>query len=412
MKVLQVTTSSKGGAGIAALRLHYALRASGISSGFLSTDLTIDFDGEVVDDTFFKYKKASLFIRTIRKVRSLILPSEEQKMRHKIRTKESKLSCEVLSLPFSNFDLHTHPLVKDSSLVNLHMASVILDYQSFFSQFRKPIVWTLHDLNPFMGLFHYRNDDEYNGKFLTKLNSKVKKIKASSIAKIRKGAIIAPSEWVLEEAENSKVFNHLAIRKCIPNAIDFGTLGIQDSEALRKQNGIGIDDFVLLFISDKLDNRRKGFDLLLDALPFLDKMPMTILTVGEGEIKNDNRGLKIVSLGRISSFKEMAASYGMADVFVMPSREDNLPNVMLESFACGTPVVSFAIGGMKEHIKENFNGLLADEISGKSLAEAIQKVYARKDDYDRSIIREYAEENFNFQKQAEAYTLTYRELLK
>jgi len=412
VKVLQVTTSSKGGAGIAALRLHNALRSRGISSGFLSTDLTINFNGEVVDDPFFKYKKMPLVKKVIRKLRSLILPSEAQKMQNKIKGNERQFSYEMLSLPFSNFDLHTHPLMKDSSMVNLHMVSVILDYHSFFNQFRKPIVWTLHDLNPFLGLFHYRNDDKNNVKFVPELNSMVKKIKASSIAKIKKGAIIAPSEWVLKEAENSKVFEYLRIRKCIPNAIDFGTLSIQDSEALRKQRGIGIDDFVLLFISDKLDNRRKGFDLLLDALPFLDKMPMTILTVGEGEIKNNNKGLKIVPLGRISTFAEMAACYAMSDVFVMPSREDNLPNVMLESFACGTPVVSFAIGGMTEHIKENFNGCLAEEISGKSLAEAIKKVYVRRDDYDRSIIREYAEENFNFQKQAEAYTLTYRELLK
>lgn len=412
MKVLQITTSSKGGAGIAALRLHNALRDSGISSGFLSTDLTINFNGEVIDDPFLKYKRMTLFKRAIRKVRSFVWPSEAQKMSNKIRGNERQLNYEVLSLPFSNFDLHTHPLVKESLLINLHMVSVILDYQSFFSQFRKPIVWTLHDLNPILGLFHYRNDDQYNTQFVFQVNSEVKSIKASSIAKIKKGAIITPSEWVLKEAENSTVFEHLTIRKCIPNAIDFGTLSIQDSEALRKQRDIELDDFVLLFISDKLDNRRKGFDLLLDALPFLNKIPMTILTVGEGEIKNHNKDLKIVPLGRMSTLAEMAACYGMTDVFVMPSREDNLPNVMLESFACGTPVVSFAIGGMKEHIQKNFNGCLAKEISGESLAEAIKKVYARRDDYDRGMIREYAEENFNFQKQAEAYTLTYRELLK
>jgi glycosyltransferase involved in cell wall biosynthesis len=102
----------------------------------------------------------------------------------------------------------------------------------------------------------------------------------------------------------------------------------------------------------------------------------------------------------------------MSNIFVLPSREDNLPNVMLESFACGTPVVSFAEGGMKEHIVDKFNGFLAEEISGRSLAKCIEQAYENRNNFDPILIREYAEEYFGYKKQADAYTLIYRKLLK
>ncbi|MEL6813042.1 MAG: glycosyltransferase, partial [Bacteroidota bacterium] len=89
----------------------------------------------------------------------------------------------------------------------------------------------------------------------------------------------------------------------------------------------------------------------------------------------------------------------------------NLPNTMLESFATGTPVISFAAGGMKEHIENEFNGMLAEEISAVSLARAIESLLANTSLYKPHEIKTYAEKHFSLAKQAEGYMKVYHNLL-
>ena len=144
MKVVQVTTSSRGGAGIAAMRLHNALRNQGVASAFASRDITIDFDGKKIADDFFAYKRTPLTKRILRKLQ-LAGPSMEQKYRAEIASIEPQLSFEMLSLPFSPYRLHEHPLLQEADVINFHWMSKLLDYPSFFQRNTKPVVWTLHD---------------------------------------------------------------------------------------------------------------------------------------------------------------------------------------------------------------------------------------------------------------------------
>ena len=160
-----------------------------------------------------------------------------------------------------------------------------------------------------------------------------------------------------------------------------------------------------------LDNPRKGMDLILEAFEKLS-IPVTLLTLGKGNMETSNKALKIIPLGFVDDTDEISACYAAVDALLLPSREDNLPNTMLEAFATGTPVISFAIGGMKENITHGVNGVLAEEISGAALTEAIEDLYTNVENYDPKRIRKYAEENFSLHKQAEAYTKVYNNLLK
>ncbi len=411
MKILHITTSSRGGAGIAALRLHNALRDMGVASAFISTNLSIDFEGNQLKDPIFSYTKLSLWERILRKLKVVLFPSQEQKLRTKINSIDDKLDYEMISLPFSRYELHLHPLVQEATILNFHLMTDMLDYSSFFTRCKKAVVWTLHDMNPFLGLFHYRGDEVRNLEHVNTSDAFCRKLKASAIGAVSKGAIISPSKWLLEEAEESDVFANFSIKRTIPNAINLDVFKIMEISGLRNEHAISEDDFVVLFISDKLDNFRKGIDLLADAFAAIPDLPITVLTVGEGKILDNFRNLKIVPLGRIAQAEEMAKCYNMADVFLLPSREDNLPNVMLESFACGCPVVSFEVGGMMEHINE-FNGRLVKNVTGEALAAAIRTEYKERGSYDRHEIRKYAVDNFSFQNQAQAYTETYNELIK
>lgn len=401
MKILHITTSSKGGAGIAALRLHNALCQNGIESAFISINLSINYKNEIIEDSFFRYKRPTF----LGKLKQFFTVSERQKLENELKELEPKMQFEIATLPFSNYKIQNHPLFKEADIINLHWIDGILDYQSFFPNCFKPIVWTFHDMNPFLGIFHYHNDDAFNTKICNSFDSKIKKLKKNFIQEIQNGAFVTPSKWLSEEVNKINFFKGFQ-QHVISNAIDLEIFKIQDKGLLRKKYRIDNNEFVVLFVSDSLKNPRKGFDLLLESLKFLEKKNVSILIVGKGIVPIiDN--LNIISLGEINSNVEMSECFALSDVYVLSSREDNLPNVMLESFACGTPMVGFKVGGIAEHVLPNITGLLANEVTGFALAEAIIKLKHTIENYKRETIRKYAVDNFNFKKQANSYMEAY-----
>ena len=409
MKVLHVTYSSKGGAGIAAKRLHDALQSNGLASGYLSTNLCVNFKNEIIENTFFIYKRPSLFKKVKRKIESLLFFSKKKKIIEKINKYASQDKFEIISSPFSNYQLQNHPLYKEADIINLHWVSGILDFNSFFEECNKPIVWTLHDMNPFMGIFHYENDSLNNSTEINEFNDIVKRQLKKNINKIKKGTIVSPSKWLLDKADKSDFFTNFK-KVTIVNSIDTNIFKIQDKIKLREKYSIPKDEFIVLFVSDSINNYRKGFDLLLDSLTFLEKLPMTIITIGQTESLINNN-IKTISFGRVTEIDKLVEIYGMADVFILPSREDNLPNVMLEAFSVGLPVISFNVGGIKEHVFTDKTGLVSESLTGESLAKNINEFYDRKNEFDSGFLRQYAENNFNFKNQYLNYLEVYKELL-
>lgn len=408
MKVLHVTTSSKGGAGIAALRLHEALCKSGVLSAYISTNLTIDFNNKAIEDSFFCYKKPSLLKKIIIKIVDLFTISKNKKIVNDFHLLEKKMQFEIATLPFSKYKLHEHPLVKEADIINLHWIDGIVDYASFFQNCTKPIVWTFHDMNPFLGIFHYKNDEIANTEIALSFDSRIKKIKKDTIKCIKHGVLVTPSKWLLEEALKTDVYTDFE-KISIPNSIDFEVFKILNKNELRIKYDIKENEFVVLFVADSIKNHRKGFDILSNSLALLENSNITIVTVGKGVIPMiDN--LKIISLGEIKTSSKMAECYSLADVFVLPSREDNLPNVMLESFACGIPMIGFNVGGIAEHTIENVTGILATEISAEALAFAITQMKITIKKYNSDTIRKYAFENFSNKKQAELYIKIYNSI--
>jgi glycosyltransferase involved in cell wall biosynthesis len=410
MKVLHITYSSKGGAGIAALRLHNALQENGIKSAYLSVNLTINFDNKEVDDPFFIYIKPSLFKKIINKIIAIIKPTQRYKLIDKInKYKKEATGFELFSSPFSTFRVEEHPLIKEADIINLHWVSGLIDYSSFFKNCKKPIVWTFHDMNPFSGVFHYKNDSLNNSTKINNFNKLVKQLQKKNINKIKKGAIVSPSKWLLDEADKSGFFPKFK-KVTIVNSIDTNIFKIQDKEKLREKYLIPKDEFTVLFVADNINNYRKGFDLLVDSLTYLEKLPMTIITIGQTKSLTNNN-IKTISFGKVTEVEKLVEIYGLADVFILPSREDNLPNVILESFSVGLPVISFNVGGIKEHVLPNKTGLISESLTGESLAKEINEFYDKKNEFDASFLRKYAENNFNFKNQSLNYLEVYKELL-
>lgn len=165
-----------------------------------------------------------------------------------------------------------------------------------------------------------------------------------------------------------------------------------------------------MFISNALEIERKGFKEAKQALENI-REPITLLTIGKGEIMIENPYVKVKSLGFIRDNDKISAAYRAADVLLLPSLEDNLPNTMLEAFANGTPVISFKVGGMVEHIETRVNGMLVNEINSEALKQTIIEFFNKKDSFDFKQIRTYADQKFSNISQASKYIMLYNQLL-
>ena len=123
--------------------------------------------------------------------------------------------------------------------------------------------------------------------------------------------------------------------------------------------------------------------------------------------KNNVRYLDTVKDERL-----MAFYYAAADVFLLPSREDNLPNTMVESLCCGTPVVTMPNGGMTDIIKNGYNGYISEKVDANSFAEAINEYLAKGVSLNRNKIAEEAHRTFSPSMQAKAYLAVFSNAIK
>ena len=118
-------------------------------------------------------------------------------------------------------------------------------------------------------------------------------------------------------------------------------------------------------------------------------------------------------MGTLSDDLSLAIVYSAADVFVLPSTQENLPNTVMEAIACGTPCVTFDIGGMPDMIEHQQNGYLAQPYKFEDLAQGIAWVLENKKRHQKLSYRarEKVEQEFTLQIQACRYSSLYTEVI-
>jgi glycosyltransferase involved in cell wall biosynthesis len=177
-----------------------------------------------------------------------------------------------------------------------------------------------------------------------------------------------------EQAKSSAAFSRFQI-SVIPYGVDTTVFQPIEKEAAREVLGLPKHKMLLLFVAESLANPRKGLRVLLEALndrSLSNPQPFDLLTIGRSRISvSIPSDIKIHSLGSIVDERLLAIAYSAADLFIIPSLEDNLPNTLLESIACGTPIVGFPIGGIPDVVRPGQIGWLANSVTSHSLALAI-----------------------------------------
>ena len=191
--------------------------------------------------------------------------------------------------------------------------------------------------------------------------------------------VVSPSRWLADVARRSMLGRFPVT--VIPHGIDTDTFRPVGREAARVALGLPREGPVMLFGAAFAGDRRKGPDLFIEALRLLPgdlAARSTVALMGRwGRTLEDQvraAGCATVDFDYVDSDRLKASLYSAADVFVFPSRADNSPLTVLESLACGTPVVAFDTGGVGELVHDGVNGRLVPPEDPAALARAVAAV--------------------------------------
>ena len=322
--------------------------------------------------------------------------------------------------------------IKDADILHLHWTNSgflsIADLKELVDT-GKPIVWTLHDMWAFTGGCHYSgvcnhfinqcgdcyflrdeepNDISYDGWLR----------KAAMYADAKNITFVACSQWLAGVAKQSSLLQNFRITS-IPNPIDTTVFSPQDKVDTREKWHINPFAKIVLFGAANINDRRKGLKYLIEALGILKTdYPETdfieVVIFGKNKLFDVSQlPFRAHAFDLITSQQELAEIYSLADVFVTPSLEDNLPNTVMEAMSCGTPVVAFNTGGLPEMIDHLQNGYLAEFKSAAEFAEGIFEILYSDSEKNLSVnARNKVLENYNNEKVARQYIEVYKSLVK
>lgn len=316
----------------------------------------------------------------------------------------------------------------NADLLNLHWLGFGTLSIEEIGRLNKPVVWTLHDMWAFCGAEHYA-DDAPSSRFRAGYRAdncprdeRGKDLNRTAWTRKRQHwtrpmQIVCPSCWLASLARASVLFRDWPVH-VIPNPIDPAVWQPIPKPVARAALGLDPDArLVLLGAPGGLSDPRKGGDLALAALARLaagSNAPDELLVFGQSA-PADQPELPLPTrfLGRLQDDISLVLAYSAADVFVVPSRQDNLPNTVVESLACGTPVVAFDIGGLPDMIDHRGNGWLAPPFDTEALAAGV--AWVLEDEPRRTELcaaaRETAETRFSEAVVAGHYAALYAQVL-
>ncbi len=417
MKVVHIATrDTVGGASIAAYRLHQGLRSRGISSTML-VDWKASADDEVVR-VRRNWSRAAMLRRRFVDWR---VRSDFRRYRETVSS-----TLELLTDDRHPGGRDVAASLPDADVYNLHWVSGFIDYRTFFGALPpgKPVVWTLHDMNPFTGGCHYtlgcRRFEQGCGACpqlgsnnRSDLTAGIHARKSAAFKTLRPDTtrFVATSRWMQQEARASSLVQPFSVSH-VPYGLNTDTFRPRDRDIAREVFGLPSTGKVVLFAAESLGNHRKGFDLLAEALAGLMTAGTTVLvSIGEAAAGSS---APHIALGTLKSERLLSFAYSLADVFVMPARQEAFGQVVFEAMSCGVPVVGFDVGGIPDLVRSGETGLLAPPEDVAGLRTAIEAVL--NDDDLRARLsancRRIAVQEYSLEIQAKRYVALYSELVE
>jgi len=415
MKILQVNFSDiSGGAARAAHRIHTGLLGQGVDSQMLVQKKESN-EPEIITPYSSKIKKGISILRPY--VNSAI-----QRLQY---TENDILHSSNLIAS----GLHKIINASDADIVHLHWINGEMISIKEVAKIKKPIVWTLHDMWTFSGSEHY--DDLNNPERYIEGYTKDNRLEDYSGLDIDRWVwerkkkywenvdfnFVTPSSWLAGCLKKSKLFGGQEA-EVISYGLETSIFRPTNKSIAREKLGLPKDKKIVLYgaIGAETDPR-KGYQKLIEARKYLKKnyeLSNLLFVVFGGTKKKEKKELGVTTkyLGRINNDKKLALIYSSADVMVVPSLQDNLPNTAVEATACGTPVVAFNIGGLPDIVDHKENGYLAEAYNPKDLASGISWVLEDEERLKRlsENARDKALDTYAPDKVAQQYIEYYKEI--
>jgi glycosyltransferase involved in cell wall biosynthesis len=225
--------------------------------------------------------------------------------------------------------------------------------------------------------------------------------------------VVGTSRWIAAEAKRSSLLGRFPV-SVIPNGLDTDEFAPRDKGFSRDLWNIPRDAKVVLFAAESIANVRKGFRHVAEALAGITTNVSNLLLVSVGGGKCAlPAGLPHLALGKVNNDRMLSTIYAAADVFVIPSLQESFGQTVIESLACGTPVVGFSSGGIPDMVRPGQTGWLAPTGDTRALRDAIAE--ALSDDARRAAMaatcRAVAVEEYSLDVQSRAYAALYETLI-
>lgn len=376
MKIVHVNSSTGGGAANSVKRLHYAMMQHGIDSSMLFRDGIPSSEKKY-------YSVGRVEKEFLSKLRKKVLGR---------KTKSADPEYGFFSFASTGAAIERHPLIKAADIVYLHWICdgfiSIKTIEKLLAAGKK-IVWYMHDMWAITAGCHYSFQctmyrDDCSGCMFFNDKRKQAIVKDALSKKLRAFSgnsnltFLAPSRWLHNCVQESAVGKRHKLFH-IPYAFDRTLYKPVDKAFSCKILGIDPRKKYLLFgAHHALHNPYKGWKYLQSALNMLKDLDgVELLTFGSeyNQAVEAAVPVPVRFFGRLEDDYSMVLLYNAADAFVLPSLADNLPNTMIESLSCGTPVVGFNVGGIPDLVTEK-TGYLAEYKNAGDLANGIRKVIA------------------------------------
>jgi glycosyltransferase involved in cell wall biosynthesis len=375
MIVTHFSYASDGGAGRAGRRASLACQAAGLTSTFVCVTGESSNPMEIV---LSRQKKTTI---TAEEVLSTALTDRIQW--EFIAGHRTAISNTLLSIPYPGADLLEHRLLTSADIIHLHWPTwgITPNTIAAWLDAGRSIFWTLHDCWPMTGGCHYpAGCEQYRTACMKcpQLHHDQGLIANGFAEKLfsyqERGSlhILAPSEWMARVAQQSAIFHARPIT-VVRNPVELDVFApLRDRQELRSAFDVRPEDLLIIFGTADLVESRKGVRFLVEAMRELTSTGelssilsngarVHVATLGKSADLFEFSGVLPITFGEIDSDAVMADVLGIADVTCVPSLEDNYPNVIVESLACGTPCIITPVGGMTEIVSEGHTGVVVTE---------------------------------------------------
>ena len=375
MRVLHICyADARGGAPIAAWRIHQAVLKAGVDSRMLCMEC---------------HRGDSLVLPMAKRPGIALNMLKNSALNSVLKVIGLNRGCSLNVLPSG---LHRLINKMDVDIVNLHWVNLEIISIKEIAKLSKPVVWTLHDLWPILGSEHYPEDED--AQYITGYTWEKNKISTwcwkRKVKHWRnfKPSVVCVGSWLSACVEKSFLFKNM-YRRVIPNTLNLEVFKPIDPVIARNLLNIPQNKKIILFGAiDGSKDPRKGFDLLERSLRLLGsevgRESVVLYVFGQHKPKIDlDFGLDIHFCGRVFDEEKAMLLYNAADVMCVPSRMETFGQTALEAIACGTPVVAFNTTGLRDIIDHQENGYLARAFDPQDFCKGIEWVLSKCEKSER-----------------------------